>query len=95
MKQNQTSKYLLGPVANTFNSDKTGTWRIVRPVVDNEKCIRCGICLKHCPTDIITVPSKESQELLSFDFNYCKGCGICANVCPKTAISMVSEREAK
>lgn len=88
-------KYLLGPVATVFNSDKTGSWRIVRPVVDAEKCVLCGLCRMHCPTDVIDVPKKNEGGEVAFNFDNCKGCGICFHVCPKEAITMISEREAQ
>jgi len=88
-------QYLLGPCALVFTSGKTGAWRVVRPRVDKELCILCGICEKYCPTNIIDViKKKQPNEGVHFDFDYCKGCGICANECPKQAISMIPEREA-
>jgi len=84
---------ILGPVGTDFVSANTGTWRLERPVVDFEKCIKCGICKNNCPCDVITV-DKEKVQCVTFDFYYCKGCGICSNECPKSCISMVNEREA-
>ncbi|MDO4548873.1 MAG: 4Fe-4S binding protein [Clostridia bacterium] len=81
----------LGPCANVFMSANTGSWRLERPKVDYDACIRCGICKKSCPADIIEV-HKEGVESVTFDWNYCKGCGICANECPKHCITMVDER---
>jgi 2-oxoacid:acceptor oxidoreductase delta subunit (pyruvate/2-ketoisovalerate family) len=71
-------------------------------VVDSDRCIACGICEKHCPTDVMTVATVDSRQdqngrddcAVSIDFDYCKGCGICANVCPKNAITMIDERKA-
>lgn len=85
-----SNKHLYGPCATTFASGKTGAWRIVKPEVNKEKCILCGICEQYCPTNVITVVKKEG---LTIDMDYCKGCGICANVCPKDAMNMVAERE--
>lgn len=95
-KNSPRLKLKLGPVALEFASSHTGTWRIVRPSVDMEQCIACGICQKHCPTDVIVVTKRSKDEGISsveFDFDYCKGCGMCSNVCPKKAILMISERE--
>lgn len=82
---------VLGPVATVFGSATTGNWRIERPVVDFEKCIKCGTCERHCPTNVIVV-DKEEKECVTFDFNYCKGCGICVNVCPVDCMNMIPER---
>lgn len=68
---------------------KTGTWRTLRPIIDEEKCIRCYICWKFCPDMSIEVD--EEGDLPKINLDYCKGCGICANECPKDAIEMVRE----
>ncbi len=80
-----------GPVATTFIASNTGSWRLERPEVDFEKCIKCGICAMVCPVHIVEV-KKDEKECVTFDFDYCKGCGICANECPKKCISMIPER---
>jgi pyruvate ferredoxin oxidoreductase delta subunit len=86
-------KTILGPCALVFCSARTGTWRVVRPVVDRKTCVLCGMCEKHCPTDVITTGKKENNGVVEIDFNYCKGCGICAEVCPQDSIEMVDERK--
>ena len=92
-------KVLLGPCALIFCSTETGTWRVLRPSINAEVCIYCGICEKYCPTDVMTVTKDKSSSKgkpsgrVEIDFTYCKGCGICANVCPKGSISMIDERE--
>ena len=65
----------------------TASWRILRPVMDKEKCINCGICMGYCPVNSIFCDDKTYR--ISYD--YCKGCGICAVECPKKAIDMVPE----
>ena len=67
-------------------SGKTGAWRTFRPVIDPEKCSKCGLCSLYCPEGVIS-------EDLKIDYDFCKGCGICANECPKKAIRM--EREER
>ncbi|MHB8917649.1 MAG: 4Fe-4S binding protein [Desulfocucumaceae bacterium] len=84
-------KALYGPVATVFISTKTGAWRIVRPVVDQERCSLCGTCQKYCPTDVVQLNREEAGGGVSFDFDYCKGCGICANVCPRKCVTMEPE----
>lgn len=67
---------------------KTGTWRVFRPTIDLEKCIKCWRCWIYCPDAAI---SRNSNPLI--DYEYCKGCGICATECPVDAITI--EREKK
>jgi len=64
---------------------KTGAWRVFKPVVDKEKCSRCGLCELYCPDNAINAD-------LDIDLDFCKGCGICANECPKKAIAMVKNQ---
>ena len=78
---------------------KTGDWRTFRPVIDQEKCVRCLFCWAYCPDAAVkivekpyrTQSGKEYPFSVEIDYDYCKGCGICANECPVKAIQMVEE----
>ena len=65
----------------------TASWRVVRPVMNKDRCVNCGICLGYCPVGSIYAEGREI--LISND--YCKGCGLCAAECPKQAITMEPE----
>jgi 2-oxoacid:acceptor oxidoreductase, delta subunit, pyruvate/2-ketoisovalerate family len=69
---------------------KTGDWRTLIPRLDEEKCIKCGMCELYCPEFCI---SERDDGFFRPDYDYCKGCGICANECPKEAIAMVMEEK--
>lgn len=69
---------------------KTGDWRSLRPIVEFEKCIRCGVCYIFCPDMAIM---KNDDGYFEADLYYCKGCGICAQECFTGCISMVAEEE--
>jgi 2-oxoisovalerate ferredoxin oxidoreductase delta subunit len=69
--------------------NKTGAWRNIRPVVDLENCIQCGICWKFCPDMSIYI----ENEFPYVNYDYCKGCGICAEECPAKCIAMVEEEK--
>ncbi len=71
----------------------TGSWRVVRPIIDLNICIpakknkkACFNCWLYCPDCVV---SKTIPPVI--DYTYCKGCGICAEECPAGAISMVDE----
>lgn len=88
------STRVYGPVATEFGSSNTGSWRIERPVVDFNKCIKCGTCERFCPANVMEV-FKDKKECVHIDYYYCKGCGICANECPTKCIDMIEERSVK
>ncbi|MCD6541742.1 MAG: 4Fe-4S binding protein [Thermoplasmata archaeon] len=67
---------------------KTGTWRIFRPILNKDKCVKCLRCWIFCPEGAIIRKEDDSVEI---DYDYCKGCGICARECKVKAITM--ERE--
>ncbi len=71
---------------------KTGGWRTLRPIRDEETCNQCLICYVYCPDSAILT---EGEQISSFDLDFCKGCGICAEECPKNAIEMVDESKAQ
>lgn len=72
---------------------RTGSWRVLRPVIDLEKCTpakknkkACFLCWLYCPDGVVTKTIRPE-----IDYEYCKGCGICAEECPAGAITMVEE----
>jgi len=70
--------------------NKTGSWRVFKPVFDNEKCTRCGMCQTICPEGCI---HETEEEFMEPDYIYCKGCGLCAEECPAEAITMKQEEK--
>ena len=68
----------------------TGNWRTgLKPVLDEEKCISCGICWIMCPDIAFT---RNEDGGYAWQGAYCKGCGICVTTCPKTALTMEEEQ---
>ncbi len=67
---------------------ETGGWRSLRPIFDNSKCNKCGLCYIFCPEGCI---EQQDDGLFKANLYYCKGCGICAYECPKTVITMIEE----
>ncbi|MFO7723167.1 MAG: RnfABCDGE type electron transport complex subunit B [Bacteroidales bacterium] len=73
------------------------------PVVDEEKCVACGACVKACPRMIIELrkKGKKSKRIYVSCINQekgaiarkncavaCIGCGKCVKICPHDAIVM-------
>jgi len=51
-------------------------------LIDETKCVKCGLCKTQCRFDAIT-------EDLKVDPTACEGCGVCVLACKVDAISMV------
>ena len=53
------------------------------PIIDKNKCIKCGQCAKICPPKAMRIKEKEYPHLKS---RVCIRCWCCAEVCPQNAI---------
>lgn len=60
------------------------------PLIDSEKCVKCGYCAEICPLDVIQIeyvnPSEKNIVVAYPD--ECWHCKACQNDCPKDAITM-------
>ncbi|MEA4832412.1 Electron transport complex subunit RsxB [bioreactor metagenome] len=56
---------------------------IPKAVIDDKKCIKCGLCKEKCRFAAI-----YDAEGFTVDPFACEGCGVCAAVCPADAVSM-------
>jgi ferredoxin len=54
-------------------------------LVDEEKCVGCGVCLYTCPIGAVSL-----EEVARIDASLCIGCGRCVEKCPQRAISLCS-----
>jgi len=70
--------------------NRTGSWRVFKPIFDQKKCSKCGTCRTICPEGCI---NEIEEGVFIPDYSYCKGCGLCAVECPKEAISMTQEEK--
>jgi uncharacterized protein (DUF362 family)/Pyruvate/2-oxoacid:ferredoxin oxidoreductase delta subunit len=63
---------------------------VAKPVINKEKCVKCGICVKVCPTDPKSVDWKEGNHSQPPVHNYhtCIRCYCCQEVCPEKAITL-------
>lgn len=79
-------------VPGTSVQIRTGLWRTMRPVIDEELCHRCSwICSTFCPDGAVLV---DAEHRPSIDYDHCKGCLVCVAVCPRHAIRVVPEHDA-
>jgi 2-oxoacid:acceptor oxidoreductase delta subunit (pyruvate/2-ketoisovalerate family) len=75
----------------TTKIQKTGHWRIFKPIVNEELCKKCNLCCLYCPDACIEL----TEEAVKINYDYCKGCGICVEECQSDAIAMEREEEKK
>ena len=62
-----------------------GTVEAVKiPHVEVQNCVGCGICLRVCPTDAISLIDRIAQ----IDPKKCVGCLTCMSICPRDAIHL-------
>ncbi|MEM3664219.1 MAG: hydrogenase iron-sulfur subunit, partial [Candidatus Jordarchaeales archaeon] len=55
------------------------------PIVDDEVCIRCGLCVTACDRDVLRLDKERGVEVKGVG---CVGCGSCAGACPTGAIQI-------
>ena len=61
-------------------------------VVDRSICVACGVCMKACRKDAISV-YRGCYALV--EASKCVGCGLCAKACPAGCIETKERSEAK
>jgi 2-oxoacid:acceptor oxidoreductase delta subunit (pyruvate/2-ketoisovalerate family) len=72
-----------GPCAECLA--ETGLCEPDKPIVHEDLCSGCNICVSLCPYDAI---EKNEKGVAQVAENLCKGCGICISRCPENAITM-------
>lgn len=58
----------------------------VSTVIDEEACVGCGLCVKVCPSQ--TISMKDDKAVVTGDWSL--NCGHCAAICPVDAIKVTS-----
>jgi NADH-quinone oxidoreductase subunit F len=52
-------------------------------VIQEDACIGCQFCMRHCPADAISGEKKQPHVI---DVDKCVSCGVCRDVCPEDAV---------
>lgn len=60
------------------------SFEVRNPLIDHEKCTRCGLCVAVCPYFALRLDDK-----VEVDPSECFGCGLCESRCPVSAIGGV------
>ena len=56
---------------------------------DPESCKKCGICVKRCQMDAVTMV----EERVELQQDRCIGCGLCISTCPTGSLKLVRKPE--
>ena len=59
-------------------------------IPDKNICVACGVCLKVCPREAISIYRGCFAQIVP---EKCVGCGLCAKACPAGCIT-IAERSA-
>ena len=79
---------LAHPCSESCPKDAIQVHRSGQSVIDPEKCIRCGRCLRACPFDLAPAAMDKAYHMGNVDklrelkVNLCMECGCCSYVCP-------------
>ena len=61
-------------------------------VPDKKICVACGVCLRTCRKEAISVYRGCFAQV---DEEKCVGCGLCAKACPAGCIAITERSEVK
>ena len=64
---------------------KTSSYK-QKPIIDNQKCIGCGHCIKLCPMKNLTIEVGKAHSL-----NRCTMCYRCFSYCPTKALTILGK----
>lgn len=58
-----------------------------RPHIDASKCLKCGVCVEHCPVEGHAVNFVKGRDHVpQYDYKKCIRCYCCQEICPGHAI---------
>jgi ferredoxin len=63
---------------------------IRRPFIEEDKCVRCGICVDTCPLEpkALDFPGGDREKAPRYIYRKCIRCYCCQEMCPEKAISV-------
>ncbi|HMF29801.1 MAG TPA: CoB--CoM heterodisulfide reductase iron-sulfur subunit A family protein [Candidatus Lokiarchaeia archaeon] len=65
---------------------------MIKAVVDEDRCSRCGLCVDACPYNAIAL---NDEGIAVVNEVLCRGCGTCAALCPSVCIDLRNNRESQ
>ncbi|MEI6876071.1 MAG: DUF362 domain-containing protein [Spirochaetota bacterium] len=63
---------------------------VARPFFDHKACVRCGGCVKICPSKALEIrPHRAGGKRVEIDYSRCIRCYCCHEACPEDAIELL------
>ncbi|NVM28717.1 MAG: CoB--CoM heterodisulfide reductase iron-sulfur subunit A family protein [Candidatus Helarchaeota archaeon] len=75
--------------ACTFMSKDEIELEGIKPRINPDICVGCGICTEQCPFDALSLISIGERKIAYCTPTKCHGCGACAASCPRGASELV------
>jgi len=60
-----------------------------KPVIDPERCVKCGVCVNICPIEGKALSFNDKKEPPVYNYSKCIRCYCCQELCPNKAISLI------
>ncbi len=63
---------------------------IPKPIIDNSKCVKCGVCVDICPVNpkALTFGDNNKTKPPVYNYRKCIRCYCCQEICPYAAITI-------
>lgn len=63
---------------------------IPRPVINPEKCVKCGVCVQMCPVEdkAVNWHDGDRSKAPGYEYSRCIRCFCCQELCPESAIDV-------
>ncbi|MEN6460898.1 MAG: DUF362 domain-containing protein [Syntrophomonas sp.] len=63
---------------------------VSRPQINENRCVKCGICVQMCPVKpaVVNWPNDDKTNPPVYDYNRCIRCYCCQELCPEGAINL-------
>lgn len=71
-------------VKQGFKKESKIFYGLKKAVINQDKCIQCGLCKSNCRFD--SIDFSDHYEINSYK---CEGCSVCEYICPEKAIDMI------
>lgn len=63
---------------------------LARPFINEEKCVRCGVCVNVCPVipKVLSWQEEDKSRPPIYDYSRCIRCFCCQELCPESVIDI-------